>query len=1228
MAKWLSKNKIILWCAASVSLLEVAVAAISTAAWFQLDRAPVTTSMVSGSPDLNISQITGYKVEHTVGAHGDDTFTPSSIVSRVSTGTGVEITENNDLEGANTNYDIPDLGDGYYLLKKNSEDAFKYTRTYSNGSVSSRNYLKFSKVDSTNNLYVTDTFVANQVVRLQKYTNVSNTTINKQLKVSSLSGSSTSAELNNNDIKILVAGTYTIWIQTDNMSSSGTPTSYYVSNVLLERTKNDKPLTPKSVPHNNKITRSWGSGNYIMVGDHQGSWNNNDTNYQLASFGSNKYMIRNIALTAGQNFRFVVKNTWDTNHGWPTLQNSGAYSNFKTAGSDNNIQCKTAGTYSFLMDTANDKIYVVTSGKECTIVGSFTDPSWSLTSASNYTTTYNGSSEFYTNRIYMSSNTEFKPVLFQTWDLAYAYGDLENAGASGKFSNSGGNLKAQAGAYKIYLKNNDKIYIELATYTITYNSDGGTINDASYTTSYTSDTSSITLPSNVTKPGYSFNGWYTGSNGSGSHITSIAVSSRQDYSLYAYFTVNNPTHSKTFYLYDPNHTYSNGVAPCAFFWDSNDVYHTLPYDEAPPMSLVAGHSALYTLDSYTEYDYVIFCQSSNKNNQTSDILVNNNYNAYDVSTGTWYTADPSSTSTYYVYDPNGYLGTGAPYAYSWTTDKYIVSNTAIPGNPMSTAATVNGTTPDVARLYSIAINDGNTGFLFNDGTVDNGALTCKTEDLSTSGNAGKVYVITGGTGAALTGVWTNGVDCFYLSVDPGIITYQSGTGWTDVTITRNAASETVLSSISRFQISTGFYKVYMKAESGIQFRNANNSNNYFNWTAPYDLTTRTTNYLYIENTQGGGNRNIVCKTSAFSSLGTATIYVSTNGGSSFVPTVMSDGDLTYNNFIYELGLEIPVGAIIYVQFGASTYYKWDQLISADKSIGYLTEAASNNNIQTTGYTGSARFNFYITSGGDLSIRMVPYLGNGFYIMPYYDADSGTYPSNQQTEGFINATKMSSISNNYATYSGFYAHAGDLFFIRSYIDAVDTFCSTITINGASAQAYASKAGVIQFNSDDYYTIEVIGTSVTISTYTHDNFFQLGPLNTSSAGTQSAVNNQYTSLVLEVEFTLEQQNSFDLTLSLEASIPESLRSYVGVNFYYGSVGGVSPYTYMRNNYGGTNLKTHANLASLPTYSITKGTSSSTTLHAYIIMDYVAGSLNSMPAYISDSLSFKLITSYSHS
>ena len=55
--------------------------------------------------------------------------------------------------------------------------------------------------------------------------------------------------------------------------------------------------------------------------------------------------------------------------------------------------------------------------------------------------------------------------------------------------------------------------------TITYNINGGDINDATYTTECNVESATITLPTNVTRSGYTFDGWY---NESGERITTIA----------------------------------------------------------------------------------------------------------------------------------------------------------------------------------------------------------------------------------------------------------------------------------------------------------------------------------------------------------------------------------------------------------------------------------------------------------------------------------------------------------------------------------------------------------------------------------------------------------------------------------------------------------------------------------------------------------------------------------
>lgn len=68
------------------------------------------------------------------------------------------------------------------------------------------------------------------------------------------------------------------------------------------------------------------------------------------------------------------------------------------------------------------------------------------------------------------------------------------------------------------------------TYTITYNLDGGTLNDP--VTSYTSQTNTFSLPQ-PTKDGSTFKGWYTNSDFSGEAVTEITKGSTGDLTFYA-----------------------------------------------------------------------------------------------------------------------------------------------------------------------------------------------------------------------------------------------------------------------------------------------------------------------------------------------------------------------------------------------------------------------------------------------------------------------------------------------------------------------------------------------------------------------------------------------------------------------------------------------------------------------------------------------------------------------
>jgi len=87
----------------------------------------------------------------------------------------------------------------------------------------------------------------------------------------------------------------------------------------------------------------------------------------------------------------------------------------------------------------------------------------------------------------------------------------------------------------------NKINVTVKGYTITYNTDGGTLpSDA--ITSYHASTETFSLPT-PTKTGYTFNGWYTASDFSGSVITQIVKGTKENKVYYAKWTVNSYTYN-------------------------------------------------------------------------------------------------------------------------------------------------------------------------------------------------------------------------------------------------------------------------------------------------------------------------------------------------------------------------------------------------------------------------------------------------------------------------------------------------------------------------------------------------------------------------------------------------------------------------------------------------------------------------------------------------------------
>ena len=111
-----------------------------------------------------------------------------------------------------------------------------------------------------------------------------------------------------------------------------------------------------------------------------------------------------------------------------------------------------------------------------------------------------------------------------------SWNTLANGTGTSYALNSTYSLTANTSLYAIY---------SLATYTLTYNLDGGT-NSGTNPSTYTYTTPTITLGSPI-KTGYTFAGWYTASDFSGSAVSSIPLNSSGNKTYYAKFTVNSYT---------------------------------------------------------------------------------------------------------------------------------------------------------------------------------------------------------------------------------------------------------------------------------------------------------------------------------------------------------------------------------------------------------------------------------------------------------------------------------------------------------------------------------------------------------------------------------------------------------------------------------------------------------------------------------------------------------------
>ena len=404
------------------------------------------------------------------------------------------------------------------------------------------------------------------------------------------------------------------------------------------------------------------------------------------------------------------------------------------------------------------------------------------------------------------------------------------------------------------------------------------------------------------------------------------------------------------------------------------------------------------------------------------------------------------------------------------------------------------------------------------------------------------------------------------------------------------------------------------------------ANNLYRVTVPNDLTG-----FLIHNGYGGGGNNqsnnaAISTTYNYTLLGdkdgsnrwigwiSEKDHTSSSGrvqqwnGSTWVDIATMDvGDGDGNKFIYEKGLRLSVGTIVRLYDGSTGYGYSDYVSGNLDKHPYIATGRSGAGITLSHYSGTARFNFYLTSANKVSIAMVPDYGNGYYIMPYNTSVS-TY-----TEHFIGAIKMD--SNDYsAIYTGYYSAGGSAnrIFIKSYLNAVDTLATSLTSTTTSDIATMDGNGIITFTTSGRYTIQVTNKTVDISRYEVGDFFSLNSLDTSpvtSAGDtsakQTAIYNQKTSLILEVPFTCKNPYASNITLLTNCNV-----SYIGVNLYVSltQLGtGATIYSTLRGASSPNSIYTGLVAANTTTpvtdkHSCSIPANRTATCYAYILIDYM--------------------------
>ena len=1196
----------------ALALFGVGTASVATAAWFTVRTQSPELAMQTATPDLRIDNenVTGYKINPTLGPDGFPDYSSNTVAHKK--GSSYE-TENNNQANADTNFDVPASGIGFYLVKKNPGDTYKYQyegEAYSwrfddfeNASI---NYVRISGFTVSTD----DRFI----VRDYSYDVAHYKTVNVKVAIEKDNGNF-SIDSETYEITPTTAGTYTIWLNkaTNKLTfeqQQDIPSLHPASQSL----KKETPLMAGgATPADNTVyilydgTGLWGASARIFLevksGGASGNW------FEFADSG---YKYNDVAIYYATANASIT--TFDIIRRDPTHTATWNWS----------------------------EVLSFNSSKNYLVFQSFSDKILNFNQSAFSSVIYDG---FVAVGI---SSTEGSSFYGKTWDAAGAIrldGDASNLGKKVLDLRAGDKFKlaymkgssVTVEEYNYYANNSDgatrmEVYGGEVSDYFTTDSDkncvvktGVSIHCTIYFTNAKKINVNVTSTLIVKAAKFDFEGSFVEVDATDAGSTTAVLGKTVSKATINGLTLTIPSgYSREtgddVYL-DENCTMSIGTEVTA---DVNPkiVYikveenpitiYLTPYfsDTSSGSDGTADTTRKMTIDdqfgavsSISESDLHDLWNATYGDNLTYNNIaygyarIETSSHSAPISTGT--IADGTELFVRYVRVVHtvtlrpSYFAPGGNNRLSFTIQSSQYEN-ILDYSDFSTAKTFD----------NCEYKDHENGIWY---VFERADANWYTDPGCTTTVTGKITA----NATLYAKMVAKPVTTFYIDADyPGWnVCYLHMWG------TLPGVESSMESSLTAMAVTTDnynkVYKISIPTEriTGFLLHAGHDSGKKTVDIPISDLTGSTSKYCYISgNTESARTATFTEEREAHATG----VWVQKRNGNSWDNVTGGQllfGDGVGNDYILETGLQLTNNDVIRVyDSGTDTAYGYAQYVEGNKTkhtyVANNTVSASGDSLKISRLgtaTATARFNFYVTHAGELSIAMVPDYGNGFYIMKYNGTD--------KTENYIGAIKMDS-AGYAASYNGWYCgNINEKIYIRSYLDAVDNICTSLVTN--SFATMKTEEGddqyCITFNATGHYNIRVTGQIVEISQYEINDFFALNRLDSSllaektNDAKQKEIWRQKTAVVMEIPFYAN--NTYPASVSLKT---DCSASWVGVRFAVYDHQLELPYETLHGStnedYTSTYL-TAANSSSpiADTQDLTINPNTSTLLYAYVLIDY---------------------------